>query len=473
MTDLDEKIKAYWDRPEQKDLLVELVRRLVEIPSVREDAVPNAPFGPQPARCLAEALDICRELGFATENVDNYVGVATLNESPVALHILGHLDVVGEGKGWTRPPYQLTQEEGILYGRGVIDDKGPVVAAMLAMKCVKDLGIKLPDGVQLLLGTDEESGSEDIAYYYKKHPYAKYAFTPDASFPLINVEKGSYKPTFTAKLTEPPREGVRVTALEGGFRINVIPGEAEAMVEGMTAPEVGAVLTRTAEKTGVRFSARSEGTGCRICAKGVGGHASTPEAANNALTALLSLLDQLPLVSCPTTAMIRALAERFPHGSHNGQELGMAVSDPVAGGTTVALTLLTMNEAEVYGRFDSRTSLAADEENTRKPVEKSLAMAGFKVTGGMEPPHHTPEDAPIVKALLSCYQHCTGRTDCRPLAIGGGTYVHDIPGGVAFGCEMDDFEYNMHGPDERVPVDSLLLSGRIFTHAIIALCGES
>ncbi len=52
------------------------------------------------------------------------------------------------------------------------------------------------------------------------------------------------------------------------------------------------------------------------------------------------------------------------------------------------------------------------------------------------------------------------------------TYVHDIPGGVAFGCEEEGFEYKMHGPDEKVPVEGLLRSGMIFTQAIIELCSE-
>ena len=48
----------------------------------------------------------------------------------------------------------------------------------------------------MILGTDEESGSEDIAHYYATEPYAKYTFSPDADFPVINIEKGHYHPDF-------------------------------------------------------------------------------------------------------------------------------------------------------------------------------------------------------------------------------------------------------------------------------------
>jgi len=111
--DLKTRIDAYWESPEQRKLLVDIITRLVAVRSVREDAQPGAPFGPGPARCLGLALDICRELGFSVENVDNYVGTADLNDKETVLHILGHLDVVGEGKGWSTDPYTVVEKDGM------------------------------------------------------------------------------------------------------------------------------------------------------------------------------------------------------------------------------------------------------------------------------------------------------------------------------------------------------------------------
>ena len=117
--------------------------------------------------------------------------------------------------------------------------------------------------------------------------------------------------------------------------------------------------------------------------------------------------------------------------------------------------------------------LKAHDENTRLPVEHAFTRCGFGFTGSaIHPPHHTPADSPIVSKLLHCYETYTGVTGAKPLAIGGGTYVHDIPGGVAFGCEVEGFDCVMHGPDEKVQIETLLMSGKIFTQAIIDLCGE-
>ena len=217
-----EKIEAYWSDPARERELVSAISRLVAVKSVKGEAEPGKPFGAGPAAALDEALKLCAELGFTTTDYDHYVGLADLNDKETRLHILGHLDVVGEGSGWSTDPYTCVEKDGMLYGRGVSDDKGPVVCALLAMKAVRDLGLPLTANVRMILGTDEESGSADIAYYYSKEPYAPYAFTPDADFPLINIEKGHYHPDFGAEWAQSAALP-RVAAMTGGFRTNVVP----------------------------------------------------------------------------------------------------------------------------------------------------------------------------------------------------------------------------------------------------------
>ena len=57
-------------------------------------------------------------------------------------------------------------KDGKIYGRGTADDKGPAIAALYAMRAVKELGIPVKKNVRLILGTDEECGSSDIRHYY-------------------------------------------------------------------------------------------------------------------------------------------------------------------------------------------------------------------------------------------------------------------------------------------------------------------
>jgi len=75
-----------------------------------------------------------------------------------------------------------------------------------------------------------------------------------------------------------------------------------------------------------------------------------------------------------------------------------------------------------------------------------------------------------VQTLLRVFEEQTGmKGEC--IAIGGGTYVHEIEGGVAFGAEFEGSEYNMHGADENVPIEELMTDIRIQAAAIAALCG--
>ena len=464
-----EQIEAYF--ADKEPLLIDCVSRLVSIRSVKGEAQPGKPFGEGPAAALEEALKLCAELGLKDPTShEGYVGTADLNDQETALHILGHLDVVDEGEGWTvTQPYQPKVVDGCLYGRGTDDDKGPVVTALLAMKCVKDLGIPLKSNVRVIMGTDEESGSEDIAHYFASHPYAPNTFSPDSGFPVINVEKGGYKPTFT-KSWPASDQLPRLAWFHGGIRINILPGDAECAVEGLPAAEIKPLADQTAAETGVTFTLVEEGPLTKILAKGVGSHAAWPQGGTNAITGLLHLLCSLPLAKVGSTAALRALSALFPHGDCAGKALGIAQSDELSGALTLAFSLLTVNGTGLEGQFDSRVPICANDENCRAAAEASFSKFGFSVSGEMDAPHHTPADSPLVKALLKCYEQYTDyKGEC--LAIGGGTYVHDIPGGVAFGCCMPGFNGNMHGADEHTCIADQLTAAKIFTQAIIDLCG--
>lgn len=466
-----EKIERYF--ADKKEELTAAAARLIAVPSVAGEPAPGKPFGEGPALALAEALKLAEEMGLSVENVDGYAAAADLNDQETRLHILTHLDVVDGGSGWTvTEPFAPLVKDDLLYGRGAGDDKGPTAAALLALRAVKELGIPLRYNARLIMGTDEENGCSDIAYYYRKHPYAPYTFSPDARFPLINIEKGHYHPLFSK--TWPLETALpRVLSVTGGPRINVVPPEARAVVAGLGEAEFRLFCDRAAAETGARFLLSEVSGGIHILCSGTGGHAAEAEKANNALTALLQLLSVLPLAPCPCTEALHALHTLFPHGDNLGKALGIAQKDTLSGDLTMAFTMLTLGETGFEARFDSRTALCATEENCRRKVEAVLKRLGIAVTGyeTMEPPHHTPADSPFVKTLLDCYELYTGnKGEC--LVIGGATYVHEIPGGVAFGCTMPGFETFMHGPDERMSLTDLLTSAKIFAEAITRICGE-
>lgn len=181
---LDRAVEAL--RPQLEETLAAWIR----IPSVKGDPQPGAPFGTDVRRMLDRALQDGNALLGNARDIDGYACDMEIGEGEDVIGILAHLDVVPAGDGWQVDPFGATVKDGKMYGRGTSDDKGPAVAALYAMKAVKDAGIALNKRVRLILGCDEESGMDDIAYYDEKVGLPALGFSPDAEFPVINTEKG-------------------------------------------------------------------------------------------------------------------------------------------------------------------------------------------------------------------------------------------------------------------------------------------
>lgn len=464
---LKEQIRGWMTGRENE--FVEALAPLIAVDSTIGEAAPGMPFGEGPAKALDAALALAEKWGFRTSRDDGYVGLVDLNELPDKLHVLAHLDIVGIGEGWDTDPFKVVRDGDLIYGRGVNDDKGPAVAAMLAMRCVRELGLPLSGNVKLVLGTDEETGSRDIQHYYSAHPFAPNAITPDSSFPVTNVEKARYAPRFSASWAEQPTVKGHVAAISGGIRINVAPANFTARVVGLTAAEVLPVLKQTEEKTGVAFAAEDSGSGVIITGTGVQAHAARPDGGKNAITAGLEALCALPLAEDEAAKTVRSLHRFFPYGDNRGEALGIAMEDEISGELTLSLTMLELDETGFWGRFDSRDSLCATRENTQLAVEATMASLGWDCTGEFEPGHCVDGNSEFIRTLIASYEEFSGKKGyCE--SIGGGTYVHTIPGGVAFGSSDHDFDCNNHGANERASLKQLLLTAEIYAAVIARLC---
>ncbi len=462
-----EQLEKYIEQKERE--LVAATARLVAVPSTKGEPAEGAPFGVGPRAALDEALLLAGEWGMTAANYDNYVGTIDLNDQPTNLHILCHLDVVDPGSGWDTDPYQLVEKDGLIYGRGVDDDKGPAVISLLAMRAVKELGIPLKHNVRLILGTDEESGSGDIAYYFAREPFAEYTFSPDAEFPVINIEKGGYHPTISQSW-EAEAALPRLAELQGGIRTNVVPPEARAVVLGLEAAAVTAQAEAISAATGVAMEVKPLDGGVEILAHGKNAHASTPDEGINAITGMLALLAALPLADTASTRAMAGLHTLFPHGDNRGEALGIAMEDEISHNLTLTLSLLTVTEEGFRAQFDARVPVCGTEENCVRVCEKACAAYGFACEGKMRGVHHTPAESPFIQTLLRCYETYSGKPGFC-VAIGGGTYVHEIPGGVAFGAGNLDFDSRLHAANERARISSMLMAAKIYAQAIVELCG--
>lgn len=459
-----EKIEQFF--AENTDKMLRDVAALVAVPSTREAPLPGKPFGEGPAKALDTALNIAQAMGFKTRNFDNYAGTIDLGDQP-KLAILAHVDVVEAGDGWDTDPYVPVLKDGKLYGRGTSDDKGPAIAALYAMAAARAIEPEL-EGVRLVLGCAEETGSECMEHYMSCEQLPGMVFSPDAEFPVINIEKGGFAPRFGVHYESPDRAVPGVVSLVGGKTFNIVPGKATAVLRGVDAADVEAAAK--AQDSGVTFTVTQEGENVLVLCEGKGAHASTPNEGVNAQTALIKLLCSLDLQGS-NAENLKKLAQLFPHGDNCGQALGINISDDISGDLTMTFSVLDMNENGFEAVFDSRVPICGNEDNVAAPVVKKFEEAGFRLFGGnaMRPPHHTPEDSPFVQTLLKSYERFSG-LEGKCIAIGGGTYVHEVEGGVAFGCTLPGTDTHMHGANEFTPVEELVMSAKIFTDVILRLC---
>lgn len=463
-----EKIDKFIDDHRQE--LIDDVCELCRINSERMPAEEDMPYGPGAAECLDTALDMAEEYGFDTTDYDGYVGCIDLNENPRHLDILAHLDVVPAGEGWTvTDPFKPVEIDGKIYGRGTADDKGPAIAALYAMRAVKELGIPLKKNVRLILGTDEECGSSDIEYYYSKEPEAPMTFSPDIEYPVVNIEKGRLPGHFTMNF-EASKELPRLVSFQCGTKINVVPGKAKAVVEGIDEKTLNAGAKAAEEKTGVHFTMEDTDGRVLITAEGKGAHASTPQEGINALTGLIELLVGLPFAACPQIDSLKKIAALMPHGDFYGKGLGVNMEDELSGCLTLALTMLTVDETSVDGEFDSRVPVCGNDDNVLNVIREKMKENGAVLLNeSMTPPHHVDGNSDFVRTLLKAFEDYTGiKGECQ--ATGGGTYVHHLKNGVAFGAAMPGRDNNMHGANEFAVTEDLVISAKIFAQVIVDLC---
>lgn len=453
MDKIFEQLFAYIDSHTEN--MISDLARLIRIPSVRGEAEENAPFGKEPARALDEVLKICGEAGLSVRNIDNYVGTADLYKADTLpeLGVLSHMDVVPVGGGWSVPPFELTQQDGKLLGRGTIDDKGPAIAALYAVKAIKESGLKLSKNVRLVFGTDEECGSGDLEYYLKKEKLPEMLFTPDGSYPVINAEKGLMRASYTGAISE------KIVSIKGGTVVNAVPEYAEAVLAG------AAVDTAKYSFEGVTLETEACGDGVKLIAKGKSAHASTPEGGHNAVTALLTVLADVT-----GDEMIKALVEMFPYGETDGANAGIKCSDKVSGGLTTVLSVVDGVGGTLTAKQDIRFPIDRKCAEIIAMIEAKATEKGLahRIDMAVEP-HYVPEDSEFVRKLLSVYETVTGEKGYC-VAIGGGTYVHETEGGVAFGAEFPGEDNHMHGADEFITLESFVKNAKIFAAAIYSIC---
>jgi len=496
---LDQIVASY------RDELIANIQKWVSVPSVQGEAAgENAPFGAEVRRMLDMALEDARSFGFEVRDIDGYAGDVRFGAGRETMGMLAHLDVVPAGDGWRHAPWGGEVDGGKIYGRGTTDDKGPALCALYAMRAVKEAGIPMKDGVRLILGCDEETGMSDMRHYAEKMDMPDYGFSPDAEFPVINIEKGGMNVLISKVTGGEAGASIPVYSLYAGERPNVVPAEAKAVI-GLGAMRLQDLADRLAdiEAAHADFHLSCDeipGNRAEIVATGVNAHGAMPHLGVNAAGMLLIALKELNAGSSTAAGggskeAIAMLADVIGMET-TGEKLGIACADELSGALTCNLGILRYEadcprppsdaadprdgsarprirpaSNELSAHLDCRYPICGDEGKMLGSAVKAVAPAGMSVRLiGSHAPLHVPAEHKIVKGLLKVYHEVTG-LPAYTIAIGGGTYSRMMPNTVAFGvCFPGDMDL-CHVADEYIDIEKMMLGVKIFAHAIVELAG--
>ena len=435
------------------------IKALVDIPSVKSEPEEGAPFGKDVRRALNKALEIAGRMGFETVNCGDYMGYAQLKgEKQEYIGTIAHLDVVPAGNGWNTDPYDMAVKDGYLMGRGVIDNKGPLVLTYYMGRFFMELGATLTYSLRLMAGCDEESGMEDVEYYINHYEEPVFLFTPDSEFPLCNGEKGCLCANFTSCRFA---DGV-IVDFQGGMAHNAVADQAYAVIRADAAKCPDAErITVTETKDGVR-----------IDAAGIGGHASHAEGTINAIGLIADYLLEHDLVTegeKKYLKMVSLLCEDY-----QGHGLGIQCDDGIFPPLSIIGGMMRMEDGVMKQNFDSRYPTNVTGSELTQKLASLGAQYGVEITDVEDSvPFYIGADKPEIRACLDAYNDIRG-LDGKPFTMGGGTYARHFKNAVSFGTEipaepLPEFVGKIHTFDEGISIERLKMSLKIYILALYRL----
>lgn len=423
----------------QQHFLEELTK-IMEVPSVKGQAEVGAPFGKEPRRALETTLALAESYGFQTETVNDAVGFAQYGNDPEYIGIVGHLDVVPAGSGWDFPPFSLSEQDGRLFGRGILDNKGPAFACLYGLKLLKELDIPLEKTVRVIFGTDEESGSADLPLYLAKEQPPIFGFTPDCKYPVVYGERGIVNIELITPFSEADLSALG--SIEGDQAKDHVPDELIVDLKNGQQVEV------------------------------IGKRAPTnaPELGVNAITLLAEKLMNEASLAESLKKYFKWVFDSL-HEKHYGEGFNLALADEDSGKLILTPYELRKTDKELVLSIAIRYPVTFQEEEIIERVHAIvLAHTEVVIVRSMKGTNF-PKDDPNVLALAEVYEKVTG-LDGTPVTTTGATYARTMPNIVAFGPSFPGQKGIAHNKNEYMDLNDLLLNLEIYTLALYKLAAK-
>lgn len=425
---------------------------LIKIPSVYDATSVSKlnPYGKYVSEALAFLKEEALRLGFESATIyDNRVLEIDVGGSGPIIGVFAHCDVVSAEGNWSYPPFTLTRVNDLIYGRGVIDDKGPLVLIMYVLKILKEQNKIKNHKLRLVIGGDEERGSSCLNYYFEtlKKEEPEYAFTPDADFPLIYSEKGILHFYLSSTITLK-----NVISIEAGNAFNICIDKAKIELK-----EADEEFIKFLDAKKIEYDTLDDKT---IIFKGKASHGSLPLLGKNAFLIAIAQIGEFY-----DEESLKELYSMLI--DQEGKGLNIYVNDETLGSSSLNIGLANYKNNCLSVGIDYRHPHLLDYAQIVENINK-FHKYSYKEISYAKPLYVDPEGK-LVKTLLTSYRKISGDTISKPLAIGGGTYAKEVKNCVAFGPAINEKDYHMHGVDEFYDINEMKQAMHIYYEALLKL----
>jgi acetylornithine deacetylase/succinyl-diaminopimelate desuccinylase-like protein len=381
------------------------------------------------------------EVLVAAEGRANFVArLRATNPTQRPVLIMGHMDVVGAQEAqWSTPPLVPTEKDGYLYGRGAIDDKGPLAGVVAAFVQLAERRESLTRDVILLATAAEEGGPRvGIGWVLENRPDV----LGEAEFALneggrIRIQEGRIR-AFNLQTTEKVYYTVTVTAAgPSGHGSVPLPDNAlAALARAVARVHEWRPPVHLIESTRLYFARLAE-----------------IEPDQRMKTAMQEVASDVPAVRDAAAAVL-AEVPRYDALLRAGSSLTI-----LKGGIRENVI-----PSEGQATFNVRVVPGEDIQEIVQQMQQAGGEPGVTFSLDGEPrrsPPPSPVDSDLFRALSEAAGVMAPQAVVIPTMSTGATdgaalRLHGIPTyGILPYPLLDEDAQRMHGDDERVPLEAL------------------
>ena len=453
---------------DNRENIIDMIKALVEIPSVRNDGDENAPFGKSCLDALKKVEEIYSSDGYKTEIEENknyLIGLSEGDEKVIG--VFAHSDVVpADVADWEyTSPFKPIEKDGFLIGRGVEDNKSGVVGAIWALRALKNADAFPKSKVLLYTGSDEENGMSDIVEFTKKCKMPDFSIVPDNEYPVCRGEKTIVD--FFIKFNKPFDD---IIAINGGEAFNITLGKVSVTLKNDDDlfEELEWIVRDVKECT-----ISKDFEDITLTAVGKSTHAAHPD---DSLNALLIAIDVLTKCSLSKNDKIILENARKLVSNPYFEGVNLSTTDSEFGKTTTVNGIALTEEGRLKLSFDCRFGSEIDTDaliNSYKEFFNSINADYIEVK--RLDGYSISENDPLIKAVMEAFVDVTGDNSKKSYLSFGGTYARFLKNAVSTGTyipvtpkfKMPEGHGSVHQPDEVLDIEGFLHGIEILAHMIL------